>query len=172
MLIDIAPDCPGAFHSRTGKDWHTPTRVLPVSVVYRRVRGERRVFEGELNCRVGIHIGNPGGDEGAAPREKGLDHLVAVGKGVLVAAPFQVFMDRHEGGETEPGVGDSQDKGMGLGRRLAVSDGYGPLEAKFTGQPGDPDNGYFAGIFAEEGIDATSETAESSHVGGHLVEFS
>ena len=97
------------------------------------------------------HIGNPirnlGGNEGATPREKGSNHFVAVGKGVLVAAPFQVFMDRHEGGETETGVGNSQDKGMRLGRGLPVSDGYGPLEAKLTGKPGDPDNGYFAGIF-------------------------
>ena len=101
-----------------------------------------------------------------------MDHFVAVGKGVLVAAPFQVFMDRHECGEPESGVGNAQDKGMGLGRGLAVGDGYGPLEAKFPGQPGEPDNGYFAGKSSEERIDAPSETSEFVHVGDHLGEFS
>ena len=59
---------------------------------------------------------------------------------------------------------------MGIGRGLAVGDGYGPLEAKFAGQPAEPDDGHFAGIFAEEDIDATSETAKTIHVGVHLSE--
>ena len=59
---------------------------------------------------------------------------------------------------------------MGIGRRLAVGYGYGPLEAVFVGQPADPDDGYFAGIFAEEGVDATSETTETIHIGVHLSE--
>ena len=48
------------------------------------------------------------GDQGAVPREKGLDHFVLFGNGVFVAALFQVFMDRHEGGEPESGGGHSQ----------------------------------------------------------------
>ena len=109
-------------------------------------------------------------DQGAVPREKGLDHFGAVGNVVLVAAPLQVFMDRHEGGEPESGVGYTQDKGMGLGRGLAVGYGYGPFEAVFLGQPAKPYDGHFLGIFAEEGIDATSETTETGHVGVHLLE--
>ena len=79
-------------------------------------------------------------------------------------------MDSHEGGEPESGVGHSQDKGVGLGRRLAVGDGYSPFDAKFVGQPAEPDDGHFAGIFAEEGVDATSETTKTIHVGVHLSE--
>ena len=88
----------------------------------------------------------------------------------MAAAPVQVMMGRHEGGEPESGVGQPQDKGMGIGRRMAVGDGYGPLEAKFAGQPAEPDDGHFAGIFAEEAIDATSETTKTIHVGVHLSE--
>ena len=91
-------------------------------------------------------------DEGAVPREKGLDHFVAFGKGVLAAATFQVFVDRHEGGEPESGVGHSQDKGVGIGRGLAVGDGYCPLGAEFLGQRAEPDYGHFLGVFAEEGL--------------------
>ena len=61
---------------------------------------------------------------------------------------------------------------MGIGRGLSVGDGDGPLEAEFLGQPAEPDDGHFASIFAEEGIDETSETTETIHVGVHLLEFS
>ena len=88
----------------------------------------------------------------------------------MAAAPFQVFVDRHEGGDPESGFGHSQKKGVGIGRWLSVGYGYGPLEAVFLGQPSEPDDGYFAGIFAEEGIDATSETTETIHVGVHFSE--
>ena len=110
-------------------------------------------------------------DQGAVPREKGLDRFVALGKGALAAAPFRVFMDRHEGGEPESGVGHPQDKGMGIGRWLSVTYGYGPFEAEFVGQPAEPEYGHFAGIFAEEGIDATSETTETIHIGVQLLGF-
>ena len=79
-------------------------------------------------------------------------------------------MDSHEGGEPESGVGNSPDKWVGIGRWLSVGDGYGPFEAKFVGQPSEPDDGHFAGIFAEEGIDATSETTKTIPVGVHLSE--
>ena len=59
---------------------------------------------------------------------------------------------------------------MGLRPWLAVGYSYGPLEAEFLGQPAEPDDGNFAGIFAEEGIDATSETTKTIHVGVHLSE--
>ena len=59
---------------------------------------------------------------------------------------------------------------MGIGRWLVVGDSYGPLEAEFLGQLAEPDYGHFLGIFAEEGIDATSETTETGHVGVHLLE--
>ena len=49
-------------------------------------------------------------DQGAVPREKGLDHFVLFGNGVFVAALFQVFMDRHECGEPESGGSHSQNK--------------------------------------------------------------
>ena len=48
---------------------------------------------------------------------------------------------------------------------------YGPLEAVFLGQPAEPDDSHVLGIFAEEGIDATSETTETIHVGVHLIKF-
>ena len=54
---------------------------------------------------------------------------------------------------------------MGLGRGLTVGYRYGPFEAVFLGQPAEPDDGHFLGIFAEEGIDATSEITETIHVG-------
>ena len=59
---------------------------------------------------------------------------------------------------------------MGIGRWLSASDGDSPFEAKFVGQPAEPDYGHFAGIFAEEGIDATSETIETIHGEVHLSE--
>ena len=65
--------------------------------------------------------------------KQGAKELVSFGKGVLAAAPFQVFADFHEGGQPKSGCGHAQDKGMGLGPGLTVSDGYGPFEAKFVG---------------------------------------
>ena len=101
--------------------------------------------------------------------EQGAEEFCTVGKGVLAAATFQVFMDGHEGSEPESGVDHSQDKGMGLGLGLSVGAGYGTFEAKFRGQPAEPDDGYFGGIFAKEDIDAASETAESSHFRIHFI---
>ena len=69
-----------------------------------------------------------------------------------------------------PAAATRRIKEMGLGRRLPVGHSYGPLEAVFVGQPAEPDDGHFLGIFAEEGIDATSEITETIHVGVHLSE--
>ena len=101
--------------------------------------------------------------------EQGAEEFCAVGKGGLAAATFQVFMDGHEGSEPESGVDHAQDKGMGIGLGLTVGAGYGTFEAIFRGQPAEPDDGHFGGIFAKEGIDAASETTESIHVGIHLI---
>ena len=38
------------------------------------------------------------------PGEQGTEEFFAVGKGVLAAAAFQVFMNGHEGSEPESGV--------------------------------------------------------------------
>ena len=57
---------------------------------------------------------------------------------------------------------------MGIGRGLAVGDGYGPFEAEFVGQPAEPDNGQFEGQFPAEDIDAGSETI---HVRIYLTAF-
>ena len=101
--------------------------------------------------------------------KQGTEELFAVGKGVLAAATSQVFMDGHEGSEPESGVDHAQDEGVGLRLRLAVGAGYGTFEAKFRGQPTKPEDGERDGQFSAEGIDATPETAESSHFRIHLI---
>ena len=73
---------------------------------------------------------------------------MAVGKVVLAAAPFQVAVGRHEGGEAESGLGHPADKGMGLGQGPGVADGPVPLGAKILGQRAEPDYGEREGHFA------------------------
>ena len=82
---------------------------------------------------------------------------MAVRKGVLAAAPFQIAVGRHEGGEAESGLGHPADKGMGLGQGPGVGEGRVPLGAKFLGQRSEPDDGEGAGHFAAQGVDATSQ---------------
>ena len=82
---------------------------------------------------------------------------MAVGKGVLAAAPFQVAVGRHEGGEAESGLGHPADKGMGFGQGPGAGEGRVPLVAKIPGQRAEPDDGEGAGHFAAEGVDATSQ---------------
>ena len=86
-----------------------------------------------------------------------MEELIAVGKGVPAAAPIEVVMRRHEGGEPESGVDHPADEGMGLGGGLATGLGYGRLDAKFLGQRAEPDNGECEGHFTAEGIDAMSQ---------------
>ena len=82
---------------------------------------------------------------------------MAAGKGVLAAAPLQVAVGRHEGGEAESGLGHPADKGMGLGQGPGAGEVRVPLVAKFLGQRAEPDYGEGAGHFAAQGVDATSK---------------
>ena len=99
------------------------------------------------------------------PGDEGLEEVFAVGEGVVGAAPLQVFMDRHEGGEPEAGGGYPADEGMGPGRGLAVGAGRRRLEAMLLGQPAEPEGGQFAGEFSLEGADAGSQGAQGIHMG-------
>ena len=74
-------------------------------------------------------------------------------------------MGRHEGGEPEAGGGDAADEGQGVGRGLVVAAGRRRLEAKFPGQPAEPDDGEFAGHFSLEGADAGSQGAQGINIG-------
>ena len=94
-----------------------------------------------------------------------MEEVFAVGEGVVGAAPLQVFMDRHEGGEPEAGGGYPADERMGPGRGLAVGAGRGRLEAMLFGQPAEPEGGQFAGEFALEGADTGSQGAQGIHMG-------
>ena len=76
---------------------------------------------------------------------------MAAGKGVLAAAPLQVAVGRHEGGEAESGLGHPADKGMGFGQGPGVGEGPVPLGAKFLGQRPEPDDGKGAGHFTGVG---------------------
>ena len=66
-------------------------------------------------------------------------------------------MDRHEGWEPEAGGSHPLDKGMGLGRWLAVGAGHRRLAAILFGQPAEPDNGKFFGQDSLEGADSGLE---------------
>ena len=76
--------------------------------------GVRQHFNSAIPLSTGFAIGLPCRGEGRGPGEKGAQEFMAVGKGVLAAAPLQVAVGRHEGGEAEPGLGHPADKGMGL----------------------------------------------------------
>ena len=104
-------------------------------------------------------LAEPGRGIVPGPRDEGVEEVFEVGEGVFGAAPLQVFMDRHEGGEPEAGGGYPADEGMGLGRRLAVGLGHGRLEAMLLGQPAEPEEGEFGGQFSLEGADAGSQGA-------------
>ena len=70
-----------------------------------------------------------------------MEEVFAVGERVVGAAPLQVFMDRHEGRETEAGGGYPADERMGPGRGLAVGAGRRRLAAMLFGQPAEPAGG-------------------------------
>ena len=91
------------------------------------------------------------------PGDEGVEEVFAVGEGVVGAAPLQVIMDRHEGGEPEAGGGYPADEGMGLWRGLAVGAGRRRLEAMLLGQQAEPEEGELRGQFPLEGADAGSE---------------
>ena len=104
-------------------------------------------------------LAEPGRGIVPGPRDEGVEEVFEVGEGVFGAAPLQVFMDRHEGGEPEAGGGYPADEGMGLGRGLAVGAGRGRLEAMLLGQLAEPEEGEFGGQFSLEGADAGSQGA-------------
>ena len=99
------------------------------------------------------------------PGDKGVEEVFAVGEGVVGAAPLQVFMDRHEGGEPEAVGSYPADEHMGPGRGLTVGSGLRRLEAMLLGQPAEPEGGQFAGEFSLEGADAGSQGAQGIHMG-------
>ena len=84
-------------------------------------------------------LAEPGSGVIPGPGDEGADEVFAVGEGVVGAAPLQVFMDRHKGGEPEASGGYPADEGMGLGRGLAVGLGHGRMEAMLLGQPAEPE---------------------------------
>ena len=67
-------------------------------------------------------------------------------------------MGRHEGWEPEAGGGHPLDKGVGVGRRLAVGLAHRRFDAELFGQPAEPDDGEFPGQGSLEGADAGSES--------------
>ena len=71
-------------------------------------------------------------------------------------APLEVFVNRHEGWEAEAGGGHPLDKGVGLGRRLAVGLAHRRFDAELFGQPAEPDDGKFLGQGSLEGVDSGS----------------
>ena len=86
-------------------------------------------------------LAEPGRGIVPGPREEGVEEVFAVGERVVGAAPLQVFMDRHEGRETEAGGGYPADERMGPGRGLAVGAGRRRLAAMLFGQPAEPAGG-------------------------------
>ena len=69
-------------------------------------------------------LAEPGSGIVPGPGDEGVEEVFAVGEGVVGAAPLQVFMDRHEGGEPEAGGGYPADERMGL--REGVGGRRGP----------------------------------------------
>ena len=98
-----------------------------------------------------------------------MEEVFAVGEGVVGAAPLQVFVDCHEGGEPEAGGGYPADEGMGLGRGLAVGAGRGRLEAMLFGQPAKPEEGDLGGQFSLEGAGRGLSGNSGCTYGVHLV---
>ena len=80
--------------------------------------------------------------------EKAGDDAWGVGDGCLPAAALQVFVEGHEGIETEAALGYSPDKGLRLGRGPTLGEGDGPLLGELLGQGAEPDDGQVPGIFA------------------------
>ena len=110
-------------------------------------------------------LAEPGRGIVPGPGDEGTEEVFAVGEGAVGAAPLQVFMDRHEGGEPEAGGGYPPDERMGLGRGLAVGAGRRRLEAMLPGQPAEPEEGELGGQFSLEGADTGSQGAQGMHVG-------
>ena len=117
-------------------------------------------FPSTLNsCGMGngFHPCQKAGRDSAGPRGLGLKEVFAVGEVVVDPAPLQVFVGRHEGWEPEAGGGHPLDKGMGLGRWLAVGLDHRRFDAELFGQPAEPDDGKFRGQDSLEGADAGLE---------------
>ena len=110
-------------------------------------------------------LAEPGRGIVPGPGDEGVEEVFAVGEGAVGAAPLQVFMDCHEGGEPEAGGDYPADERMGLGRGLAVGAGRRGLEAMLPGQPAEPEEGELGGQFPLEGADAGSQGAQGMHVG-------
>ena len=105
----------------------------------------------------------------AGPGEEGPEEVFSVGEDVVVAAPLQVAMDRHEGGEPEAGGDHPVEEGGGIRLGLTVAAGDQRLKAKFPGQPAEPDGGEFEDHFPLEGADAGSQGAQGIYRWVHLV---
>ncbi len=70
------------------------------------------------DCFIGTvsSLAEPGNGIVPGPGDEDVKEVFAVGEGVVGAAPLQVFVDCHEGGEPEAGGGYPADERMGPGR--------------------------------------------------------
>ena len=58
---------------------------------------------------------------GCGMGQQSADDAFGVGAGVIAEVPLDMVVKVHEGGETEPGVGQLPDEGRGLGEGLLLS---------------------------------------------------
>ena len=87
-----------------------------------------------------------------------------VGAGVGFAVSPEIVDKEPESGETDAGVGQLDDEGMGLGQGFLPVLGEGPLIAELGGVGAEANDGEREGVPALEGLDAVANLGEGHGV--------
>lgn len=98
--------------------------------------------------------------EGCRAGKEGGNDAARVGELVFLAAAFQVFLERHPGGEAESVAGNPLDERMGLGERLVFAAGRVPLVAELLSQRPEARGSEGQGELALKGFDAIPDPAQ------------
>ena len=107
-----------------------------------------------------------GVDDGAACGfgQEGGNDVAGLGAGVGFAVSPEIVDKEPERGETDAGVGQFDDEGMGLGQGFLPVLGDGPLIAELGGVGTEAHDGEREGVPALEGLDTVANLGEGHGV--------